>query len=68
MTHHFTVEYWIDDDWYVGRLREVPSVISQGETKEELLKNLKDAYRLMLKDEHVSVDHPVELMEMEIEM
>ena len=68
MTHHFTVEYWIDDDWYVGRLREVPSVISQGETKEELLENLKDAYRLMLKDEHVSVDHPVELMEMEIEM
>jgi predicted RNase H-like HicB family nuclease len=26
-----TLEYWMDDNWYVGRLREVPEVFSQGE-------------------------------------
>jgi predicted RNase H-like HicB family nuclease len=41
----FTLEYWKDDDWYVGRLKEVPGVFSQGETLEELEENVKDAYR-----------------------
>ncbi len=26
----FTLEYWVDDGWYVGRLREVPGIFSQG--------------------------------------
>ena len=30
MLKNFTLEYWIDDGWYVGRLREVPGVFSQG--------------------------------------
>jgi predicted RNase H-like HicB family nuclease len=30
MRRQFTLEYWIDDGWYVGRLREVPGVFSQG--------------------------------------
>jgi len=42
-----TVEYWIDDGWYVGKLKEIPGVFSQGETIEELIENLKDAYRLL---------------------
>jgi predicted RNase H-like HicB family nuclease len=41
----FTLEYWKDDDWYVGRLKEVPGAFSQGETLEELEENVKDAYR-----------------------
>jgi hypothetical protein len=31
------LQYWIDDGWYVGRLKEVPGVFSQGaatQTKE----------------------------------
>jgi predicted RNase H-like HicB family nuclease len=36
MLRHFTLEYWIDESWYVGRLREVPRVFSQGESLEEL--------------------------------
>jgi len=36
----FTLEYWIDDNWYVGRLKEVPGVFSQGETLEELEENI----------------------------
>ena len=47
----FTVEYWRDGDWYVGRLREVPGVFSQGKTLGELDENLRDAYRLVLKDQ-----------------
>ena len=27
-----TLEYWQDEEWYVGRLVEVPGVFSQGET------------------------------------
>ena len=34
----FTLEFWKDEDWYVGRLLEVPGVFSQGETIEELKK------------------------------
>ena len=47
----FTLEYWRDDDWYVGRLIEIPGVFSQGETLDELKENVKDAYRMMDGDE-----------------
>lgn len=47
MRRTFTFEYWEDDGWYVGRLREVPGVFSQGETLEELKDNIADAYRMM---------------------
>ena len=36
MRKPFILEYWMDDDWYVGRLKEVPGVFSQGETLEEI--------------------------------
>ena len=45
-----TLQYWKDDDWYVGQLVEVPGVMSQGETLEELQENIRDAYELVLKD------------------
>jgi predicted RNase H-like HicB family nuclease len=41
MLRHFTLEYWIDDRWYNGRIREVPGVFSQGETMDELEANSK---------------------------
>jgi len=47
MKHQFTLEYWMDDGWYVGRLKEVPSVLSQGETLAELERNIEDAYQLV---------------------
>ncbi len=43
-----TLEYWEDEEWLVGRLIEVPGVFSQGETLDELKKNIQDAYKLML--------------------
>ena len=51
MSRIFSLEYWIDDGWYVGRLKEVPGVFSQGETLEELEENIRDAYRLTLEDD-----------------
>ena len=48
MKHEFTLDYWEDDGWLVGRLREVPGVFSQGETLDELETNIGDAYRTLL--------------------
>jgi len=48
MKRYFTLEYWVDDGWFVGRLKEVPGGMSQGETLEELQENIEDAYRMML--------------------
>ena len=50
----FTLEYWKDDDWFVGRLVEIPGVFSQGETLEELKENIKDAYRMMIESESLN--------------
>ena len=50
MAREFTLEYWLDAGWYVGRLREVPGVFSQGKTLEELEENIREAYRLMMEE------------------
>lgn len=58
MTRFFTLEYWIDEGWYVGRLKEVPGVFSQGETLEELEDNIRDAYQLMMEtDDDPVIEH-----------
>ena len=54
----FTLEYWQDDDWYVGRLIEIPGVFSQGETLEKLKENVKDAYRMMMESQQLDVVPP----------
>ena len=46
----FTLEYWKDDGWCVGRLKEMPAVMSQGEMLEELQAMIRDAYHLMVED------------------
>lgn len=51
MRRSFTLEYWIDDDWYVGRLKEIPGVFSQGETLSELEENIRDAYQLLVESD-----------------
>ena len=50
MVKTFTLEYWRDGEWFVGRLKEVPGVFSQGKTLDELEENVREAYALM-KDE-----------------
>ncbi|NQS89862.1 type II toxin-antitoxin system HicB family antitoxin [Patescibacteria group bacterium] len=51
MVRYFTLEYWLDEGWYVGKLKEVPGVFSQGQTLEELKKNILEAYNLMMEEE-----------------
>ncbi len=50
MQRQIQLEYWRDDGTYVGRVKEVPGVFSQGETLEDLESNIRDAYRLMIED------------------
>jgi hypothetical protein len=38
------------EGWYVGRLKEVPGVFSQGPTLDELKQNILDAYNLMIEE------------------
>lgn len=52
----FSLEYWKDDGWLVGRLSEFPAVMSQGETLEDLKANIADAYQLMVEDARESFD------------
>ena len=51
MIRYYSLEYWFDNGWYVGRIKEIPGVFSQGETLEELEENIKDAYLLMAMDD-----------------
>ena len=53
MLLHFTLEYWIDDEWYIGKLKEIPGVFSQGETLNELEENIQEAYKLMIEEENI---------------
>ena len=50
MHTNLTIEYWIDNGWYVGRVKEVSGVFSQGKTLNKLKKNIQEAYCLMAKE------------------
>jgi predicted RNase H-like HicB family nuclease len=47
MQHTFTLEYWEEDGWTVGQLRELPSVFSQVKNLTELEANLREVYSLL---------------------
>ena len=66
MPKTLTLEYWIEDEWFVGRLKEIPSVFSQGETLEELEENIRDAYQLMLETEPVLNRRDIKIKEIEV--
>lgn len=69
MVRCFTLEYWQDDDWYVGRLREVPGIFSQGETLKELEENIKDAYKLMASEQELpDIDMEIHTKELQLEV
>ncbi|MGR3309383.1 MAG: type II toxin-antitoxin system HicB family antitoxin [Candidatus Brocadiales bacterium] len=68
MLRNFTLEYWVDEGWYVGRLKEIPGVFSQGESLEELEENIREAYQLMKEEEEVSPHDGVQVKEIGIEV
>lgn len=68
MLKRFTLEYWEDGGWYVGRLKDVPGVFSQGETLQELEDNIRDAYQLMREDDAVVSCSGIYKKEIEVEV
>lgn len=68
MRRTFTLEYWQDEGWYVGRLREVPGVFSQGESLAELEENIRDAYELVLEGSEQPEHVEARLKEIEVEV
>lgn len=64
----FTLEYWEDDGWFVGRLKEVPGVFSQGATISELEDNIKDAYRMMIAEDRDTVGRRVRIKAIGVEV
>lgn len=68
MKRLFTIEYWMDEGWFVGRLKEVPGVFSQGETLDELTKNIADAYHMMLESESEPVHAGSQTLEVALEL
>lgn len=68
MQRRFTLEYWLDSDWYVGRLKEVPGVFSQGKSLDELEENIRDAYRVMMSDEELAAPEGAQIKDVEVEV
>ncbi len=69
MKRVFTLEYWQDDNWFVGKLKEIPGVFSQGKTIDELKENIIDAYRMMLQESDVEEAHAdVKYIELGVEV
>jgi predicted RNase H-like HicB family nuclease len=68
MRGQFTLEFWRDGDWYVGRLLEAPGVFSQGATLEELRDNIQDAYDLMVTQERAPAPPSAQRQTVELEV
>ncbi len=48
MAEQLTMIYWKGEKLWLGKLREYPEIMTQGETLEELEENLRDAYHEMV--------------------
>jgi len=46
-----TLLYWKGERFWLGKLLEHPEIMTQGETLDELEKNIKEAYMLMAMDD-----------------
>jgi predicted RNase H-like HicB family nuclease len=68
MQRKFTLQYWVDDGWYVGKIKEVPGVFSQGETLDELEENIREAYGLMMEEEILSQKPGIQTKEISVEV
>ncbi len=68
MTKSYTLEYWPDEGGFVGRLREVPGVFSQGDSLSDLEANIRDAYDLLLEDERELLHPGAQVKQIELEV
>ena len=51
MANEMTMVYWRREDFWLGKLKERPDIMTQGKTLEELEENLRDAYRMMVMED-----------------
>jgi predicted RNase H-like HicB family nuclease len=68
MRGQFTLEFWQDGNFYVGRLVEVPGVFSQGESLDELRENIQEAYELIVTQERSPVPDAAQRETVELEV
>lgn len=68
MENSFTLVYWKEKRWYVGKLKEIPGIFSQGRTLKELKENILDAYRLVLEEDNDSLKRQVRAKMKEIQV
>ena len=51
MMNEMTMVYWKGEKFWLGKLKERPDIMTQGDTLEELEENLRDAYRMMVMED-----------------
>ena len=51
MNKTLTMIYWKGERFWLGKILEHPEIMTQGESREELEENLKDAYLLMVMED-----------------
>jgi len=51
MPTSMTLLYWKGDQFWLGKLLEHPEIMTQGETLDELERNIKEVYLLMAMDD-----------------
>ena len=51
MVNEMTMVYWKGEKFWLGKLKERPDIMTQGDTLEELEENLRDAYRMMVMED-----------------
>lgn len=54
------------DEYFIGAIKEIPSVITQGETIEEAKLNVLDALELYLTDMQDDDDHSHKVLEQDL--
>jgi predicted RNase H-like HicB family nuclease len=68
MKRSFTLEYWMEDGSFVGRLKEVPGVFCQGGSLEELEKCIKEGYKAMMAKEGMPAPGKTQTKEIELDV
>ena len=51
MSTKMTMIYWKSEEFWLGKLKEHPEIMTQGRTLKELEENLKDAYDMIIMDD-----------------
>lgn len=51
------------DEFFIGTIKEIPSVVSQGNTIEDAKENVMDALKLYLEDMQSEEDNSIKVLE-----